>query len=108
MMQETLFRKKYLGEVTLKNGEHVKFLYPVSDSEIKMYSIPAKRLWDNIQKHRDYLQAYKWVVLDDLTYDQFVMVYVGMKKYGEIYWKFVWQDYLEKNSKKTVDKNKIV
>lgn len=100
MMQENLFRKKYLGEVTLKNGEHVKFLYPVTELELEKFSIQAKRLWHNIQTHKDYVKNYKWVLLDDLSYEQFIIAFVAIQKYGENYWKLVWQAYLEKIQKK--------
>lgn len=101
MMEQSLFFKKYLGEVTLKNGEHVKYLFPVTDSEIRTYEYELKTMWNNIQKNRKYLENFNWVLLDDLSYEQFSIVYVAIKKYGKHYWKLVWQQYLENSKKKS-------
>ena len=99
MMDTTLFRKKYLGEVTLKNGEHVKFLFPISDSNLAQVKIETKNIWQQLQKRKPEIREYEWVVMDDLDLQQFQTVYAGIKIYGKHYWKFVWEHYLQQNKK---------
>lgn len=96
MMDTTLFRKKYLGEVTLKNGEHVKFLFPVSDESIERAKIRAKNTWQQLQKNKDVLEEFRWAAFDNLNLEQFQTVYAAIGLYGKRYWRFVWQEHLEK------------
>lgn len=100
MMQENLFRKKYLGEVTLKNGEHVKFLFPITESDLDKYQSEYETLYRRIQKNKKHVLHFKWVLADDLSPEQFAIAYTATKKYGEHYWKLVWQLFLENNKKK--------
>lgn len=99
MMDATLFRKKYLGEVTLKNGEHVKFLFPVSDSNLLQVKIEVKNLWEQLKKRKSNIRDFEWVFIDNLDLQQFQTVYAGIKIYGKNYWKLVWEYYLQQNKK---------
>lgn len=100
-MEKALFRKKYLGEVTLKNGQHVKFLFPLTESDVAKGKIEAENIWRRIQSNRADIQEYKWAVVDDLDMPQFRIVYAAVSIYGKNYWKLVWEQYLEKNQKKS-------
>lgn len=99
MMDATLFRKKYLGEVTLKNGEHVKFLFDISDSNLSQVKIEAKNIWQQLQTRKSNIRDFEWVFIDNLDLHQFQTVYAGMKIYGKNYWKLVWEHYLQQNKK---------
>lgn len=99
MMDRTLFRKKYLGEVTLKNGEHVKFLFPVPDSNIAQIKFETRKIWQQLHKRKPDICEYEWVIIDDLDLQQFQMVYAGIRLYGKNYWKLLWEHYLQQNKK---------
>ena len=99
MMDATLFRKKYLGEVTLKNGGHVKFLFPISDSNLSQVKIEVKNLWEQLKKRKSNIRDFEWVFIDNLDLQQFQTVYAGIKIYGKNYWKLVWEHYLQQNKK---------
>lgn len=99
MMDATLFRKKYLGEVTLKNGEHVKFLFPLTDSNLAQVKIAAQNAWKQLQNRKSNIREYEWVFIDNLNLQQFQTVYAGIKIYGKNYWKLVWEHYLQQNKK---------
>lgn len=99
MMDATLFRKKYLGEVTLKNGEHVKFLYPISERSFECVKIKAKNIWKNYRQNKTIGEEYQWAVFDNLNLEQFQIVLAAISIYGKQYWKRLWQAYLEKNKK---------
>ena len=96
-MDTTLFRKKYLGEVTLKNGEHVKFLFPLTDSNLAQVKIAAQNAWKQLQNRKSNIREYEWVFIDNLNLQQFQTVYAGIKIYGKNYWKLVWEHYLQQN-----------
>ena len=98
-MDTVLFRKKYLGEVTLKNGEHVKFLFPVSEIDIEKFRFEAETTWKYIQKDPKIVQKYQHVFLDDLDLEQFRIVFAGIKKYGDFYWKLVWEHFIKTHKK---------
>lgn len=98
-MDATLFRKKYLGEVTLKNGEHVKFLFPLTDSNLAQVKIAAQNAWKQLQNRKSNIREYEWVFIDNLNLQQFQTVYAGIKIYGKNYWKLVWEHYLQQNKK---------
>ena len=51
-METKLFLKKYLGEVTLKKGEHVKFLFPASEDIFNQTKDESMCLYKKIQKER--------------------------------------------------------
>lgn len=99
MMDKALFRKKYLGEVTLKNGEHVKFLFPLTESDVAKTQIEAENIWRRMCSNRADIQEYKWAVMDDLNMPQFRIVYAAVAIYGKNYWKLVWEQYLKKIKK---------
>lgn len=99
MMDKALFRKKYLGEVTLKNGEHVKFLFPLTDSNLAQVKIAAQNAWKQLQNRKSNIREYEWVFIDNLNLQQFQTVYAGIKIYGKNYWKLVWEHYLQQNKK---------
>ena len=103
-MDTTLFLKKYLGEVTLKNGEHVKFLFPVSEDIFNQTKEESMYLYKKIQKDQKSVRLYTWALVDNLTLDQFQIAYANIKKYGDNYWKIVWEHCLQK----TFDKAKKV
>ena len=98
-MDKALFRKKYLGEVTLKNGEHVKFLFPLTESDVAKTQIEAENIWRRMCSNRADIQEYKWAVMDDLNMPQFRIVYAAVAIYGKNYWKLVWEQYLKKIKK---------
>lgn len=99
-MDKTLFRKKYLGEVTLKNGEHVKFLFNVTESDVSKTQIEAENIWRKIQNNKTDIRDYYWAIADDLNLSQFRIVYAAVSIYGKNYWKLVWEQYLQNNTKK--------
>ena len=99
MMEKALFRKKYLGEVTLKNGEHVKFLFPLTESDVAKYQIEAENIFKRMHSFGAEVKEYLWAISDDLDVSQFRIVYAAIMVYGKNYWKLVWQQYLEKNKK---------
>lgn len=92
MMEKTIFKKKYLGELTLKNGEHVKFLYPVNKNVFHTTLTESEQLYKTIQKHKDTNTKYWWVLIDNLNLIQFQVVYANIKKYGDNYWKKLWEN----------------
>lgn len=92
MMEEKIFRKKYLGEVTTKNGDHVKFLFPISESEYRTYEIEATHIFNNIHRNNSNIEKYKYILLDDLDIEQFKIVFTATKKYRENYWKLLWSE----------------
>ena len=92
MMDKNLFKQKYLGEVTLKNGQHVKYLFPVNKNTVLMYNIESKQIFSNIQKHKNIQSKYFWALLDDLSLIQFQIVYAATKVYGDNYWKLLWEN----------------
>lgn len=96
MMDKELFRKKYLGEVKLKNGEHVKFLFPVTEYEISQQQIKAEKLFKAIHDNPIEVKEYTWAVMDDLNLSQFRIVFTAVQKYGKNYWKLTWQKMCEK------------
>lgn len=98
-MDKKLFRKKYLGEVTLKNGEHVKFLFPLTESDVAQTKIQAETTWNRLRKTDAIHQDFMWAIMDDLDLAQFRLVYAAVHIYGKNYWKIVWEQYLEKNKK---------
>lgn len=78
-MIDTEFRRKYLGELTLRNGAHVKFLYPITKADIALVSEQASQDWE--------LAKNGWLVQDDnLTKEQYIGVIAGQNKYGTRYW----------------------
>ena len=91
-MEERVFLKKYLGEVTLKNGEHVKFLFPVSEEIFKTTKNESGVLYKKIHKNQKDVRLYVWAVVDNLTMEQFQVVYANIKKYGDNYWKILWNE----------------
>lgn len=99
MMDRMLFRKKYLGEVNLKTGEHVKFLFPVTEMEIFRAQIAAETVWHALHKPNANFRDYEWAFLDDLNLSQFRIVFTNIRKYGKNYWCLVWKEYLTKNKK---------
>lgn len=101
MMNKTLFRKKYLGEVTLKNGQHVKFLFPLTESDVRRAQIESENIWRRLHSVSADIREYAWAIADDLDMPQFRIVYAAIRIYGKNYWKLVWQQYLEKNQKKS-------
>ena len=92
MMDKKEFRKKYLGELTLKNGTHVKFLFPVTKEQVCMYQIESKQLYSVIQKYNNPNTKYYWVLFDDLSLIQFQIVFTAIKIYGDNYWKILWEN----------------
>lgn len=86
MMDKTQFRAKYLGELTLRNGTHVKFLYPVTRQQAYTYALEAQQLYKTIQKYNRPDSRFGWAVLDDLSLAQFQIVFAATKVYGEKYW----------------------
>lgn len=99
MMNQTTFRKKYLGEVTLKNGEHVKFLFPITEWDLSQVKIETKNIWLRMKKNKSEVCEFAWALIDELDLQQFQVVYAATKKYGKNYWKIVWEHYLEQNKK---------
>ena len=91
-MEERMFLKKYLGEVTLKNGEHVKFLFPVSEDIFKTIKNESGVLYKKIRKNQKDVRLYVWAVVDNLTMEQFQIVYANIRKYGNNYWKLLWEN----------------
>lgn len=91
-MEEKQFLKKYLGEITLKNGEHVKFLYPITENWYNMYRIEAETTYGRITKNTNTLQRYQYAAIDNLTKEQFCVVFAATKKYGEKYWVRLWNE----------------
>lgn len=91
-MDTKLFLKKYLGEVTLKNGEHVKFLFPVSKELFENLKHESRDLYKKIRKNQTSVVKYSWVLMDNLNSEQFHIVYVNIKKYGDNYWKRLWEN----------------
>lgn len=91
-MEEKIFLKKYLGEVTLKNGEHVKFLFPVSEEIFKTTKNESDVLYKKIRKNPKDVCLYVWAIADNLTKQQFHIVYANIKKYGDNYWKRLWEN----------------
>ena len=99
-MDSAIFRKKYMGEVTLKNGEHIKFLFPVNDETIDRARIAATNIWQKMRDQKDIVRSFQWAIIDDLDFSQFLFVFAATGIYGENYWKFVWEHYLETQKKK--------
>ena len=95
-MDRMLFRKKYLGEVTLKTGEYVKFLFPIEEYEIQQAQIAAETTWRNLHKPNANFRDFEWCFLDDLNLSQFRIVFTGVRKYGKFYWETTWKYYLQK------------
>lgn len=91
-METQLFLKKYLGEVTLKNGEHVKFLFPCSESVFKSIKNESMLIYKNITNNPKRVQNYSWALFDNLNLTQFQVVYANIKIYGQNYWKFLWEN----------------
>ena len=91
-MNKTIFKQKYLGELTLKNGEHIKFLYPLNKSVFYTTLTESEKLYHTIQKFKDSKTKYWWVLMDDLSLIQFQVVYANIKKYGDNYWKRLWEN----------------
>lgn len=91
-MEKKEFKKKYLGELTLKNGTHIKFLYPPVKEIVCATQIESKQLYTTIQKYKRTDTKYWWVLIDNLTLIQFQIVYANIKKYGENYWKRLWEN----------------
>lgn len=91
-METNLFLKKYLGEVTLKNGDHVKFLFPVSETIFKAIKNESMGVYKNITNNPKNVQTYSWALLDNLNPTQFQVVYANIRKYGENYWKILWKN----------------
>lgn len=91
-MEKKEFKKKYLGELTLKNGTHIKFLYPPVKEIVYTTQIESKQLYATIQKYKRTDAKYWWVLMDNLTLIQFQIVYANIKKYGENYWKRLWEN----------------
>lgn len=99
-MDKALFRKKYLGEVTLKNGDHVTFCFPLTESDVAKFQIESENIWRRISNNPQSVQEYKWAVYDDMDLSQFRIAYAAIKKYGKGYWKLLWEEYVKKNQKK--------
>lgn len=91
-MEEKIFLKKYLGEITLNNGEHVKFLFPVSETIFKSIKTESDNLYKKIYANQKNVHIYSWAILDNLNPIQFQIVYANIKKYGENYWKRLWEN----------------
>lgn len=85
-MDKAKFKKKYLGELTLRNGTHVKFLYPITKEQAHTYAIEAQQIYQTIMKYRQIDSKYSWVILDELSLVQFQIVFAAIKVYGEKYW----------------------
>lgn len=96
-MEESAFLKKYLGEVTLANGEHVKFLFPITQTDFDTYQIESAHVYINIQNNPQNAKDYYWVLIDNLNKEQFQIVYTAIKKYGKDYWKLLWNNRNKKN-----------
>ena len=96
-MEEKIFLKKYLGEVTLNNGEHVKFLFPVSKEIFDTINSEAVSLYKKIRMNPKDVCLYIWAISDNLTKQQFHIVYANIKKYGDNYWKRLWENRDRKN-----------
>lgn len=96
-MEESTFLKKYLGEVTLTKGEHVKFLFPITEADFCTYKIESAHIYRNIQKNPQKSKDYYWVLMDNLNKEQFQIVYTAIKKYGKDYWKLLWDNRNKKN-----------
>lgn len=98
MMDRTQFRKKYLGEVTLRNGEHVKFLFPVTEQEIARLQTAAETVWKRMHwKRNPDIRGYEWCLMDDLNLSQFRIVFTAIKQYGNNYWNFLWRERNKRN-----------
>ena len=68
MMEKALFRKKYLGEVTLKSGEHVKFLFPLTESDVAKYQIEAENIFKRMHKlGAEVKESIELVIEDEVT-----------------------------------------
>lgn len=96
MMDKAKFRKKYLGEVTLKNGEHVKFLFPMTESDVATYQIEAENTFKAVETNLFIAGRYQWALMDDLNLSQFRIVFAAIKKYGDKYWKLTWEQMCKK------------
>lgn len=92
MMDKAMFRKKYLGEVTLKNGEHVKFLYPLTELDVQKAQIAAETTWKYLQNPKTNIRDFEWCFADDLNLTQFRIVFAAIRKYGKNYWSLVWKE----------------
>lgn len=92
MMDRELFKKKYLGELSLKNGTHVKYLYPITKEQVYVNAIESKQLYKTIQKYKNPDSKYYWVLFDDLSLAQFQIVFACTKLYGDNYWKRLWDE----------------
>lgn len=86
MMDRVQFREKYLGELTLRNGAHVKFLYPVTKEQAHTYAIEAQQLYKTIRHYNRPDSKYGWAILDDLSLAQFQIVFAAIKIHGDKYW----------------------
>lgn len=92
MMDKKQFKQKYLGELTLRDGTHVKFLYPIIKEILYATHVESKQLYATIQKTKNTDTKYWWVIFDDLSLIQFQVVYANIKKYGDNYWKRLWEN----------------
>ena len=92
MMEEKTFCKKYLGEVTTKSGEHIKFLFPISKLDYRVHETEATYIFNNLQRNQTNIDKYKYILLDDLDLEQFKIVFAATKKYRENYWKILWSE----------------
>ena len=97
-MEESKFLRKYMGELTLKNGTHVKFLYPVTKDLLETYKIEAQNIYKNIQRYRNPDSKYWWVLMDNLSFEQFWIVFCAIKKYGDRYWRLTWEEMSKNNA----------
>lgn len=97
MMDKKQFKQKYLGELTLRDGTHVKFLYPIIKEILYATHVESKQLYAIIQKTKNTDTKYWWVIFDDLSLIQFQVVYANIKKYGDNYWKRLWENRDRKN-----------
>lgn len=97
MMDKALFRKKYLGEVTLKNGEHVKFCFSITEYEVQQSQIAAEHTWRQIHKPNANFRDFEYALLDDLNLSQFRIVFALVRKYGKNYWNLTWRAFCKKS-----------
>ena len=96
-MEEQIFLKKYLGEVTLKNGEHVKFLFPCSETVFRTTQNESTCLYKNLTNNPENTKNYSWALFDNLNLTQFQVVYANIKIYGDNYWKKLWEERKKNN-----------
>lgn len=81
-MQAEQFRKKYLGEITLRSGKRCFICFPVTVKDMKSIEEEAKKNYHIIMNS----SGYSFVKEDELTEQQYIGVMAGQNKYGVRYW----------------------